>query len=94
MMYKMATSNASSPSNKPYIYIREEGTRVTIIEGDNSSDIGHIVEVGIMIDYPTDKTFEETTLQVATEIIIEEGDTEVSQDNQIDEDILVGKVLG
>ena len=32
-----------------------------------------------MIDHPTDKTSGEITLEVATEVIVQEGDTEVHQ---------------
>ena len=56
------------PPTNP-IHIRDEEVKVKIIHRDNSSDIDHIAEIGIMIDHPTDKMSEDTTSEVATKII-------------------------
>ena len=59
------------PATNP-IYIREEEVKVTIREGDNSSDIYCTIMLGIMMDHPTDRILGETNSEVATEITIEE----------------------
>ena len=64
MMSRMVTSPSSSPPNKPAYpkYIKEEReVKVTIKEVSHSSDIYHIVKMGIMMDHPTVKTSEEIT---------------------------------
>ena len=86
-MYAFPLTNST---NLTYIKEKKE-IKVTILEGDNSSDIDHIVGTSTMIDHPTEKPLGETAAEVATEIIIEEGDTEVNQDHQRDEGIFSGR---
>ena len=63
----------------------EEKVMVKFIEGNNNYDIDNIVDIGIIIDHP-DKTLgrelKEIALEVATEVIIEEADTEVNEDDK------------
>ena len=46
-----------------------------------------------MIDHPTDKTLQQITSKVATEIIME-GHTEFNEDHQLEKEILVEEILG
>ena len=58
-MFKMATVlHPVLPTNPTYIKEEEDDVKVTIIEGDNSSDLGHIGEIGIKVDHHADKTQE------------------------------------
>ena len=73
LMFRMSTRNLPRTSNELYKpYTKEEEVQVTVLEGNNSSDIDYTVVRGKMIDHFIDEASEEITLHEATEIIIEE----------------------
>ena len=49
---------------------------------------------GIIIEHHADYTLEDITLEVATEVIIEKGDTEVSQNHQLEKEVLMEEIQG
>ena len=52
-----------------------------------------MAEIHVMIDHHTDKTLEETTSVVATKTFVEEADTGVNQDHQLEKEILEKEIL-